>query len=145
VSTAGVQQILLLAPISKAAILCNHQLRFYTLPELTPVFKRLKDVAWIGVDENDLALRGLATEGESEERDPRGVVVLVGTEKVIRQLRIGADVKLIRVYDETEKGCWTRSLANGRQDGRTSHFLLRPRVLCVILEHALPTLPLMRS
>lgn len=93
----GVQQILLLGPVSKAAILCNNQLFFYSLPELSPVNTKLKDVAWVGIDENDLALRGLPNEGEGEERDPRGVIVYVGSRKVVRSLRVGTEIRLIKV------------------------------------------------
>ncbi|KAF3928462.1 hypothetical protein ABW20_dc0104300 [Dactylellina cionopaga] len=92
----GVQKILLLGPVERAAVICNYQLSFYTLPELSPVATKLKDVSWVTVDENDLALRGLIPEAEAEGRDPRGVVVFVGQKKMIRLLRIGGEVRLIR-------------------------------------------------
>ncbi|KAF3156027.1 hypothetical protein TWF225_008156 [Orbilia oligospora] len=92
----GVQKILLLGPVERAAVICNNQLSFYTLPELSPVATKLKEVSWVTVDENDLALRGLLAEGEAEIRDPRGVVVFVGQRRMIRLLRVGAEVRLIR-------------------------------------------------
>ncbi|EWC44434.1 hypothetical protein DRE_06802 [Drechslerella stenobrocha 248] len=92
----GVQQILLLGPVERAAVICNNQLSFYTLPELSPVATKLKDVSWVAVDENDRALRGLIPEVEAEDRDPRGVVVFVGQRKLIRLLRVGTEVRLIR-------------------------------------------------
>ncbi|EPS41297.1 hypothetical protein H072_4813 [Dactylellina haptotyla CBS 200.50] len=92
----GVQKILLLGPVERAAVICNNQLSFYTLPELSPVATKLKDVSWVSVDENDLALRGLIPEAEAEGRDPRGVVVFVGQRKMIRLLRVGTEVRLIR-------------------------------------------------
>ncbi|KAK6352970.1 hypothetical protein TWF696_004960 [Orbilia brochopaga] len=92
----GVQQIQLLGPVERAAVICNNQLSFYTLPELSPIATKLKDVSWVTVDENDLALRGLVPEGEADDRDPRGVVVFVGQKKLIRLLRVGAEVRLIR-------------------------------------------------
>ncbi|KAF3913246.1 hypothetical protein AA313_de0208595 [Arthrobotrys entomopaga] len=92
----GVQKILLLGPVEKAAVICNNQLSFYTLPELSPIATKLKDVSWVTVDENDLALRGLISEAETEGRDPRGIVVFVGQRKQIRLLRVGTEVRLIR-------------------------------------------------
>ncbi|KAK6540099.1 hypothetical protein TWF694_008927 [Orbilia ellipsospora] len=92
----GVQKILLLGPVEKAAVICNNQLSFYALPELSPIATKLKDVSWVTVDENDLALRGLISEGEAEGRDPRGIVVFVGQRKQIRLLRVGTEVRLIR-------------------------------------------------
>ncbi|KAF3933547.1 hypothetical protein ABW19_dt0201373 [Dactylella cylindrospora] len=93
----GVQQILLLGLVEKAAIICNNQLKFYTLPELSPVATSLKNVSWVGIDENDLALRGLVAEGEGDfERDSRGVVVFVGQKDFIRLLRVGTEIRLIR-------------------------------------------------
>jgi len=84
--------------VLKAVVICNGQLSFFSLPEFTPAFgiTKLKEVAWVGVDENDTELRGIQNT-ESEPRDDRGVVVWVGTKKVIRLLRIGAEVRLIKV------------------------------------------------
>jgi hypothetical protein len=94
-----VQQILLLAPVSKAAILCNNQLSFYALPELSPVnVPKLNGILWASIDENDLALRGLVPEGEgSTIRDTRGVVMFVGSRKQIKMIRVGVEVRLITV------------------------------------------------
>lgn len=94
----GVQQVVILGTVSRAAVLCNNHLTFYSLPELSPIAKPLKDVAWIGVDQSDLFLRGLASDGDTgEERDPRGAVLFMGQKKHIRMLRIGAEVRLIKV------------------------------------------------
>ncbi|CRK45295.1 hypothetical protein BN1723_016525, partial [Verticillium longisporum] len=52
----GVQQILLLPRVSKACILCNWTVTFYSLPELSPVFgtTQVKNCNWVGgVDLND--------------------------------------------------------------------------------------------
>ena len=46
----GVQQVVLLPAVSKAAVLCNYTVTFYSLPELSPTTKsvQVKNVCWIG-------------------------------------------------------------------------------------------------
>jgi len=80
-SQPGVQQILLLPRIGKACILCNWTVSFYSLPELTPVDKPVKNCNWIGgLDLNEPVQEA----GPDESRD---VVLLLSTNQRIQVVR----------------------------------------------------------
>ncbi|KAL1853679.1 hypothetical protein VTK73DRAFT_8905 [Phialemonium thermophilum] len=81
-SRPGVQQILLLPQVSKACILCNWTVTFYSLPELSPVFGNVhvKNCNWIGgVDLN---------EDPATKPSSGGVTVLLSLNRMIRVVRI---------------------------------------------------------
>ncbi|KAF2743978.1 TGF beta receptor associated protein-like protein 1 [Sporormia fimetaria CBS 119925] len=80
----GVQQILLLPKVSKALVLCNNTLSFYSLPELSldSTTKPLT-CSWVGgVDLNAL---------DDDHQD--GVVVMLGLKSKLRLIRISEDVR----------------------------------------------------
>lgn len=87
----GVQHILLLPRVSKACILCNGTLTFYTLPELSPAFGgKIKqgDCTWVGgLDRNQ-------DEETSETSD--GVVIVICLKQKLRVIRIGDQARKIR-------------------------------------------------
>jgi hypothetical protein len=85
----GVQQIVLLPAASKACILCNDVVTFYTLPELSPAFPNTKvgNCRWIG----GLDLNRDATEPSSE--DP---VIMIAVQNRIMLVRIGDEPRRIR-------------------------------------------------
>ncbi|KAL1836101.1 hypothetical protein VTJ49DRAFT_5573 [Mycothermus thermophilus] len=90
-SRPGVQQILLLPRVNKACVLCNWTVTFYSLPELSPVFDiQVKNCNWIGgVDLNE------GHDGPSD-RAP-GVTILLSLNRRIQVVRIGDDVRSLRV------------------------------------------------
>ena len=80
----GVQQILLLNKVSKACILCNGTVVFYTLPELSPAFgyNPIRNCAWVG---------GLDL-GQNEELSPeQSELFLLSRRSRINVVRIGND------------------------------------------------------
>ncbi|KAF2265145.1 hypothetical protein CC78DRAFT_493855 [Lojkania enalia] len=77
----GVQQILLLPKVSKACVLCNNTLSFYSLPELSPVFNTLT-CSWVG---------GVDLNLEGDDSGDDGVVVMIGLKSRIRLVRIFQD------------------------------------------------------
>ncbi|KJR80374.1 tgf beta receptor associated protein [Sporothrix schenckii 1099-18] len=86
----GVQQIVLLPPVGKACVLCNWTVTFYSLPELTPIFRDVKNCNWIGgVDLSE----ELAT-GPS----PR-VTVLLSLNRRLQVVRIGEDPRVVKNID----------------------------------------------
>ncbi|KIH88671.1 tgf beta receptor associated protein [Sporothrix brasiliensis 5110] len=86
----GVQQIVLLPPVGKACVLCNWTVTFYSLPELTPIFRDVKNCNWIGgVDLSE----ELAT-GPS----PR-VTVLLSLNRRLQVVRIGEDPRAVKNID----------------------------------------------
>ncbi|CAK7212368.1 hypothetical protein SEUCBS140593_001480 [Sporothrix eucalyptigena] len=86
----GVQQIVLLPPVGKACVLCNWTVTFYSLPELTPVFRDVKNCNWIGgVDLSE----DLAT-GPS----PR-VTVLLSLNRRLQVVRIGEEARAVKNID----------------------------------------------
>jgi len=103
---AGVQQILLLPTVSKACILCNWTVTFYSLPELSPVFgtTQIYPCNWIGgIDLNtDLSGRG------QDQGGP--VTVLVSLKKRMRVVTIGKEARGVRVGPKVQKsktfGMW---------------------------------------
>lgn len=87
----GVQQILLLPRVSKACILCNWTVTFYSLPELSPVFgtTQVKNCNWVGgVDLND-------PQDDPNADDP--VTILLSLNRRIQVVRIGDDPRAIKV------------------------------------------------
>ncbi|KAK4986570.1 hypothetical protein LTR66_007835 [Elasticomyces elasticus] len=86
----GVQQILVLPRASKACVLCNNSLTFYSLPELSPAFGITKPLTctWVGgVDES---------EDEDTNAPSDGVVVMICLKSRIRLVRIGEEPRKIR-------------------------------------------------
>ncbi|KAF4637601.1 hypothetical protein G7Y89_g474 [Cudoniella acicularis] len=92
----GIQQILLLAKVNKACILCNWTVTFYSLPELSPVFgtTQIRPCNWIGGIDLNIDLR---SRGQNEKNSP--MTVLVSLNKKMRVIRIGEDAKPVRVID----------------------------------------------
>ena len=90
----GVQQILLLPKVNKACILCNWNVTFYSLPELSPVFgtTQVSNCNWIGgIDLNSpQSARGLESGNAS-------VTVLLSLNKKIRVVRIAEDARALKV------------------------------------------------
>ncbi|KAM0327711.1 hypothetical protein ACHAQA_006006 [Verticillium albo-atrum] len=95
-SKPGVQQILLLPRVSKACILCNWTVTFYSLPELSPVFgtTQVKNCNWVGgVDLND-------PQDDPDADDPYApVTVLLSLNRRIQVVRIGDDPRAIKNID----------------------------------------------
>ncbi|CAK7217930.1 hypothetical protein SBRCBS47491_003331 [Sporothrix bragantina] len=86
----GVQQIVLLPPVGKALVLCNWTVTFYSLPELTPVLREVRNCNWIGgVDLSE----DLAT-GPS----PR-VTVLLSLNRRLQVVRIGEEARVVKNID----------------------------------------------
>jgi len=87
--TPGVQQILILPSVSKACILCNGTLTFYTLPELSPAYRAIKqpDCAWVGGLDRDL---------EEEEQNGDDTVALLLLRQRLRLIRIGDQARKVR-------------------------------------------------
>ncbi|KAF2230445.1 hypothetical protein EV356DRAFT_491938 [Viridothelium virens] len=101
----GIEQILLLPAVSKACILCNGSLTFYTLPELSPAFnnRRLGSCSWVGGVDQNIDLE--AAEPEN------GSIIMVCLKARIRLIRVGEEeVRVIR--DIQFGGC----LATARRD-----------------------------
>lgn len=91
----GVQQILLLPAASKACILCNSTITFYSLPELSPVFENQKVAGtnWIGgLDLNR------AHDDNEFDGTVRPVVALLSVKRKIRSVRIGDEARQTKVW-----------------------------------------------
>ena len=83
----GVQQVLVLPGPSKAVVLCNGTVSFYSLPELSPAFPNREptDVQWIGgLDEN------------ANKDDPDGPVVMIANSKRILQVKVGDKLRPVK-------------------------------------------------
>ena len=83
----GVQKILVLPGPSKACVLCNGVVSFYSLPEFSPAFPNREPtgVQWIGgIDENE------------DKENPEGPVVMIANSKRIMQARVGERLRPIR-------------------------------------------------
>ena len=112
----GVRRILLLPGPTKACVLCNGVVSFYSLPELSPAFpnREPSGVQWIG---------GL--DGNEDLDNPEGQVVMIANSKRILLVRVGEKLKPIKNSIEYP-GCLTSS----RRDtiacvaDRTSYALL---------------------
>ncbi|ROT40142.1 hypothetical protein SODALDRAFT_332305 [Sodiomyces alkalinus F11] len=89
----GVQQILLLPKVSKACVLCNWTVTFYSLPELSPVFgtKQVKNCNWVGgVDLNE------SREGSDASS---AVTILLSLNRRIQVVRVGDDATAVKKID----------------------------------------------
>lgn len=90
----GVQQILLLPKVSKACILCNSTVTFYSLPELSPVYGNtsVHNCNWVGgLDLNDVSIR------EAQDTDTATVTVLLSLKKILRPIKVGSEAKGLKV------------------------------------------------
>ncbi|EFX01044.1 tgf beta receptor associated protein [Grosmannia clavigera kw1407] len=86
----GVQQIVLLPPVGKACVRCNWTVTFYSLPELTPIFREVKNCNWIGgVD---------LTEEAATSHSPR-VTILLSLNRRLQVVRIGDEARAIKNID----------------------------------------------
>ncbi|MDI1487810.1 MAG: hypothetical protein OHK93_007083 [Ramalina farinacea] len=84
----GIQQLLLLPKVSKACILCNGTLSFYSLPELSPAFgpTTVANCTWVG---------GIDLNG-SDGSEEHGLVVMICVKNKIRLVRIADEVRRVR-------------------------------------------------
>ncbi|OTB05229.1 hypothetical protein M426DRAFT_320043 [Hypoxylon sp. CI-4A] len=89
----GVQQILLLPTVSKACILCNWTVTFYSLPELSPVFgsTQVKNCNWVG----GVDLNGVGTEYNARG-EPVGVTILLSLNRKIQVVSIADGARPIK-------------------------------------------------
>ncbi|KAL9635844.1 MAG: hypothetical protein Q9204_002470 [Flavoplaca sp. TL-2023a] len=87
-SSPGVQQILVLPKVTKACVLCNGTLTFYSLPELSPAFHNttVTGCSWIGGENMNT----------SDEQDEDGQTVMICIKSRIRLVRIGVQPQKIR-------------------------------------------------
>jgi hypothetical protein len=86
----GIQQILLLPAASKACVLCNGFVTFYTLPELSPAFEnnvKVKNCHWIG---------GLDLNQDVGEDATESPVIMIAVQNRIMIVRIGDAAQLLR-------------------------------------------------
>ncbi|KAL2074719.1 hypothetical protein VTL71DRAFT_8498 [Oculimacula yallundae] len=92
----GVQQILLLPKVSKACILCNWTVTFYSLPELSPVFgtTQIRPCNWIGGIDLNIDLSG-----SGQDVKAPSVTVLASLNKKIRVIKISEDPRGLRTID----------------------------------------------
>ncbi|KAK5047588.1 hypothetical protein LTR84_006685 [Exophiala bonariae] len=83
----GIQQILVFPGPSKACVLCNGVVSFYSLPEFSPAFPNREPagVQWIGgIDENE------------DKEHPDGPVVMIANSRRILQVRVGERLRAIK-------------------------------------------------
>ncbi|KAL8773328.1 MAG: hypothetical protein Q9209_001722 [Squamulea sp. 1 TL-2023] len=87
-SPPGVQQILVLPKVTKACVLCNGTLTFYSLPELSPAFNNtvVPGCSWIGGENMNT----------TEEQDEEGQTVMICIKSRIRLVRIGDEPQKVR-------------------------------------------------
>ena len=86
--TRGVLQILVLAKVDKACILCNGTLSFYSLPELTPAFGNtvVSNCSWVGgANLNEVG---------GAQNDEETIMICVKSR--IRLVRIGDEARRVR-------------------------------------------------
>ncbi|PCH00086.1 Vacuolar sorting protein 39/Transforming growth factor beta receptor-associated domain 2 [Penicillium occitanis (nom. inval.)] len=87
----GIQQILLLPTVSKACVLCNGVVTFYSLPELSPAFENTKvSCQWIGgldLNQNDT--------GNAADQP----VIMIALSKRIMLVRIGDAAHRVRYIE----------------------------------------------
>lgn len=80
--------------MSKACILCNWTVTFFSLPELSPVFEsiQVKNCNWIGgVDLNEI------NESHDTDDPSTAVTVLLSLNRKIQVVRIGEEARAIKV------------------------------------------------
>lgn len=94
----GIQQILLLPSVSKACILSNNTLSFYTLPELSPAFPQLKLTCGCvgGIDLN-------LSQEQTSAQD--GVVIALCASKRITLVRVVEERAPMKIRDIEFGGC----------------------------------------
>ncbi|KIN06161.1 hypothetical protein OIDMADRAFT_113954 [Oidiodendron maius Zn] len=92
----GIQQILLLPTVSKACVLCNWTVTFYSLPELSPVFEiaQIRSCNWIGGLDLNVDQKGGRQDGKSAS-----VTVLLSLNRKMRVIRIGEEPRAIKTVD----------------------------------------------
>ncbi|RKF77940.1 Transforming growth factor-beta receptor-associated protein 1-like protein [Golovinomyces cichoracearum] len=92
----GVQQILLLPNVSKACVLCNWTVTFYSLPELSPVFgnTQIRPCNWIGGIDLNLDPKKDLLDSKSPS-----VTVLVSLNKKIRVIKISETPRSLKTID----------------------------------------------
>ncbi|EPE09640.1 tgf beta receptor associated protein [Ophiostoma piceae UAMH 11346] len=83
----GVQQIVLLPPVGKACVLCNWTVTFYSLPELTPVFREVKNCNWIG---------GIDLSEEIATGPSPRVTILLSLNRKVQVVRIGDEARAVK-------------------------------------------------
>lgn len=84
------QQILLLPRVGKACILCNWTVTFYSLPELSPIFSKVRNCNWVGgVDLNEYG-------ADADNIDTRGVAILLSLNRKVQVVRIGEEPRVIK-------------------------------------------------
>ena len=85
---AGIQQILLLPSVSKACVVSNGTLSFYSLPELSPAFPRVNPLTcgWVG---------GVDLDANQDELQD-GVVVMLCLRGKIRLVKVGEEPLILR-------------------------------------------------
>lgn len=89
----GVKQILLLPNASKACIVCNSTLTFYTLPELSPAYEgRIQQVGclWVG---------GLDRNEAEDEQNGQGTAVMICLRQRLRLISIGDEAAPRKIRD----------------------------------------------
>ncbi|KAM5453447.1 hypothetical protein MaudCBS49596_002649 [Microsporum audouinii] len=90
-SSSGIQQILVLPTASKACVLCNGSVFFYSLPELSPAYgtTKVSNCNWIGgldLDEQNM-------DDGDEAPDP---IIMLGMQDKIMLVRIGEGPRRVR-------------------------------------------------
>ena len=107
----GVQQILLLPNISKACILANNTLSFYTLPELSPSISSSKPIncTWVGGAESSNSSSGSGDNDRNVSSNDDDVVMICAKSR-IRLVNIAAEPRKVR---DIEYG---RCIVSRRQD-----------------------------
>lgn len=84
----GIQQILLLPTVSKACVLCNGVVTFYSLPELSPAFENTKvSCQWIG----GLDLNHIETENAADKP-----VIMIALSNRLMLVQIGDAAHKVR-------------------------------------------------
>lgn len=89
----GVKQILLLPNASKACVVCNSTLTFYTLPELSPAYDgRIQQVGclWVG---------GLDRNEADDRQNGQGTVVIICLRQRLRLIMIGDEAAPRKIRD----------------------------------------------
>lgn len=129
---AGIQQILLLPSVSKACILSNNTLSFYSLPELSPAFPQLKPTCgWVGG--LDLNLAG--NHGSSNN----GVVIMMCLKNRINLVRVAEETEPKKIGDIEFGGC----LAIVRRDNEACVADARSYALLdVVQQQKIPLFPI---
>ena len=101
----GVQQIILLPGVSKACILANGSLSFYTLPELSPAFTGTKPINcnWVGGLEQ--ASQPGGHDGPTGDGSDNDAVIMICARSRIRLVSIANEPRKVR--DIEYGGCVT--------------------------------------